>query len=67
MIRILIADDCQPVREGIRHLIMAHKDWEICAEAKDGHEAIQKTLELVPDVVVLDFFMPATNGIVVAR
>ena len=65
--RILIADDSSSVRKGIRRLIEGHKDWEICCEAKDGQEAIQKTLELGPDVAVLDFLMPVTNGIVVAR
>jgi DNA-binding NarL/FixJ family response regulator len=65
--RILIADDSKSVRTGMRRMIEGHEDWEICGEAKDGHEAIQKTVELCPDVVVLDFFMPVTNGIVVAR
>jgi DNA-binding NarL/FixJ family response regulator len=65
--RIFIADDSDPVRSGIRHLIESHEGWEICGEARDGKEAIQKTLELMPDVAVLDFFMPVTNGIVVAR
>jgi DNA-binding NarL/FixJ family response regulator len=65
--RILIADDSQSVRTGIRHIIEANEGWEICGEAKDGQEAIRKTFELSPDVVVLDFFMPVTNGIVVAR
>jgi len=65
--RILIADDSPSVRAGIRHLIEAHKGWEICCEAKDGQEAIEKAVELNPDVAVLDFFMPVTNGIVVAR
>jgi DNA-binding NarL/FixJ family response regulator len=65
--RILIADDSEPVRTGIRHLIEGHKDWEICCEAKDGQEALQKAIELAPDVAVLDFFMPVANGIVVAR
>ncbi len=65
--RILIADDSQPVRTGIRRLIEGHDGWEICGEAKDGNEAMLKAFELSPDVVVLDFFMPETNGIVVAR
>jgi DNA-binding NarL/FixJ family response regulator len=65
--RILIADDSPQVRTGIRRMIERHEDWEICGEAKDGHEALLKTYELCPDVIVLDFFMPATNGIVVAR
>ena len=64
--RILIADDSQPVRTGIRRMIEGHEGWEICGEAKDGQEAILKALELCPDVIVLDFLMPVTNGIVVA-
>ncbi len=48
-------------------MIEGHEDWEICGEAKDGREAIQMAAELSPDVAVLDFFMPETNGIVVAR
>ncbi|GAC1516869.1 MAG: hypothetical protein NVS1B11_38210 [Terriglobales bacterium] len=65
--RILIVDDSQPVREGIRNLIKGHEGWEICGEAKDGPEAIRRICELAPDVVVLDFFMPVLNGIEVAR
>ncbi len=64
---ILIADDSQSVRTGIRRMIEGHEDWKICGEAKDGREAIQMAIELSPDVAVLDFFMPETNGIVVAR
>ncbi len=65
--RILIVDDFQPVRDGIRRLIEGHEDWVICGEAKDGQEGIKKAFELAPDIVILDFFMPVTNGIVVAR
>ena len=65
--RILIADDCQPVREGIRNLIKDHEGWEICGEAIDGPDAVRKACQLVPDVIVLDFFMPVLNGIEVTR
>jgi DNA-binding NarL/FixJ family response regulator len=65
--RILIVDDCQPVRDGIRGLIQGHEGWEICGEAVDGPDAIRKACHLAPDVIVLDFFMPVLNGIEVAR
>ena len=65
--RILIVDDCQPVREGIRGLIQGHEGWEICGEAIDGPDAICKACQLTPHVIVLDFFMPVMNGIEVAR
>lgn len=62
MTRFLIADDSPPVRQGIRNLLQ-HKDWEVCGEAVDGQDAIQKTRQLAPDVIVLDFSMPRANGI----
>src|SRR5437660_12038764 len=67
MTRILIADDSQTVREGIRNLLNQHRDWEVCGEAIDGQDAIQKSGQLAPDVIVLDFCMPGVNGIEAAR
>ncbi|HKN34570.1 MAG TPA: response regulator transcription factor [Terriglobales bacterium] len=67
MTRILIADDSQTVRAGIRNLLNQHRDWEVCGEAIDGQDAIQKSRQLVPDVIVLDFCMPGVNGIEAAR
>lgn len=67
MTRILIADDSPPVRRGLRDLLRRHRDWEVCGEAVDGQDAIQKSRQLAPDVVVLDFSMPGINGIEAAR
>ena len=67
MTRILVADDSEVVRRGIRHLLGQHDGWEVCGEAADGQETIAKVRQLVPDVVVLDLAMPIMNGIEVAR
>jgi DNA-binding NarL/FixJ family response regulator len=67
MTRILVADDSEVVRRGIRHLLRQHEGWEVCGEAVDGQETVEKTRQLAPDVVVLDFAMPVMNGIEAAR
>ena|SRR5579884_2667712 len=67
MTRILIADDSPQVRNGLRSLLSNHPDWEVCGEAVDGQDALNKTKELSPDIVVLDFAMPIANGVKVAR
>ena len=67
MTRILIADDSPHVRQGIRNLLQRHSDWQVCGEASDGQDAIRKTGQLNPDVVVLDFSMPVLNGIEAAQ
>jgi two-component system, NarL family, nitrate/nitrite response regulator NarL len=51
------------MRLGIRNLLEARMGWSICAEASNGEEAIQKTAECGPDVVVLDVAMPVMNGL----
>jgi len=62
--RILIVDDHEIVREGIRTLLSrARPDWNICGEASNGEDAIQLTSEMKPDVVVLDVTMPVMSGI----
>jgi DNA-binding NarL/FixJ family response regulator len=66
-LRILIADDHDIVRRGLRPLIESEWGWEVCGEAKNGREAIDLTKELKPDVVVLDVGMPEVNGIEVTR
>jgi len=66
-IRVLLVDDHALVREGIRSLLQLHSDIDVVGEASDGREAIQKTRELDPDVVVLDISMPSMGGIEATR
>lgn len=62
-IRILIADDHEVVRKGIRALIETRSEWEICGEASTGKEAVTKAARLKPEVVVLDINMPEASGL----
>ncbi len=66
-LRILIADDHDLMRRGIKTLLESHAGWEVCGEATTGGEALTKAQELKPDVVVLDISMPEINGPEVAR
>jgi DNA-binding NarL/FixJ family response regulator len=61
--RILIADDHESVRHGIRTMLEANPGWEVCGEAVDGVDAIAKAQELKPDLIVLDFAMPRLDGL----
>ena len=65
--RILVADDHELVRRGIRVLLESHPGWEVSAEAKDGREAVERANELKPDLVLMDIGMPNLNGIDAAR
>ena len=67
MIRILIADDSTMVRRALRSLVEQDADWEVCGEAIDGGEVVQRTMETHPDLIVLDFQMPVMNGLQAAR
>jgi DNA-binding NarL/FixJ family response regulator len=67
MFRILIADDHEVARRGIRSLLEGHLGWEICGEAKDGREAVELAGKLKPDVLLLDIGMPNLNGLDAAR
>jgi len=64
--RILIADDGEEVRQVVRAIFEARTAYEICGEAGNGLEAVEKTLELKPDLVLLDVAMPMLNGVEVA-
>jgi len=66
-LRILVADDHELVRRGIRVLLENHPGWEVSAEAKDGREAVERANELKPDLVLMDIGMPNLNGIDAAR
>lgn len=61
--RILIVDDHAVVRRGVRALLESQDGWEVCGEAVNGHEAIEKVAELKPDLVVLDVSLPGLNGL----
>ena len=65
--RILIADDHEVVRAGVRGMLASEPDWEVCAEAEDGRRALALAVVLKPDLAVLDVAMPGLNGIDVAR
>lgn len=66
-LRVLLVDDHDVVRRGLRALIEAHSGWEISGEAGSGREAVEKAQKLEPDVVVLDFGIPDLCGLEVAR
>ena len=67
MTKILIADDNEWVRRGVTNILAPMTHWEVCGEARDGAEAIQKAADLRPDLILLDVSMPGLNGLDVAR
>ena len=66
-LRILVADDHHVVRTGLRTLLETERGWQVCAEAANGREAVEKAGELRPDVAVLDIGMPLLNGVEATR
>src|ERR1700749_2787399 len=66
-LRILIADDHDLMRRGIKGMLKSHPGWEICGEAHTGREAVTKAQELKPDIAILDISMPDLNGVDAAR
>ena len=65
--RILVADDHSPFRHMLRVFLELHPDWEVCGEASDGWEAVVRTTELHPDIVLMDLDMPMLNGLEATR
>jgi DNA-binding NarL/FixJ family response regulator len=66
-VRILIVDDCEPWRRAVRSILEQCKDSEVICEGSDGLEAVQKSAELQPDLVLLDIGLPNLNGMEAAR
>jgi DNA-binding NarL/FixJ family response regulator len=66
-VRILIADDHEVVRAGLRQLLLERKGWQVVGEATTGRQAAAMALETKPDVVVMDIAMPELNGLEAAR
>lgn len=67
MKKILIADDHEVVRSGLRAIIESHAGWAISGEAANGKDALERTLETRPDVAILDHSMPLMTGTEVSR
>jgi DNA-binding NarL/FixJ family response regulator len=66
-LRILIADDHEIVRRGLRALLETRPDWEVVGEAVTGRQAVEEARRLVPDVVIMDITMPEMNGLEATR
>lgn len=67
MIRILIADDHEVIRYGLRKILERQPGWQVVAETSNGKDAISKALETMPDVAILDYAMPLMNGVEATR
>src|SRR5215472_11032025 len=66
-IRILVADDVADWRLGVRSILRARPEWQVIGEARDGLEAVRRTQEMRPHIVLLDIGMPRLNGIEAAK
>jgi DNA-binding NarL/FixJ family response regulator len=66
-IQILIADDSRSFRHSLHGLLEQNHDWQVCAEAVDGADAVAKAQQCKPDIVILDFFMPGMTGVEAAQ
>ena len=67
MLRILLADDHDIVRRGLRDLLEEHPGWTVCAEASNGREAIELALAHRPHIAIIDLTMPELNGMEAIR
>jgi DNA-binding NarL/FixJ family response regulator len=66
-IRFLIADDHAMVRKMLALVVQTHPGWEVCGEAENGQEAVNKAAELMPDLIIMDMAMPVLDGMRAAR
>ena len=66
-IKVLVVDDHAMIRDGIRALLALQKDMQVVGEAIDGRDALEKTVQLSPDVVLMDIVMPVMNGLEATR
>ena len=64
---VLVVDDNEFIRHALRLLLTSEPDFDVCGEAENGREAIEKAQELRPDVIVMDLSMPVMNGIEATR
>lgn len=62
-VRVLIVDDHEITRRTIRSFLISYPEWQICGEAVDGVEAVEKAKSLRPDVILMDVSMPRMNGL----
>src|ERR1700688_1564195 len=65
--RILVVDDPPSFRRILRMLLEKNSQWEVCGEASDGWEAVKRTTELRPDIILMDLHMPRLNGLEATR
>src|SRR5437899_772633 len=66
-LKILVVDDHDIIRRGLKELLTARHGWEVCGEAKTGREAVALAEQLKPEIVVMDVSMPDLNGLEAAR
>jgi DNA-binding NarL/FixJ family response regulator len=66
-LRILIVDDQERVRRGVRLLLQTQQDWVICGEAASGRQGVEQARELRPDVILMDITMPDLDGLAATR
>src|SRR5688572_27423651 len=67
MVRLLIADDHDVVRAGLRRILEARADWSVVAEAADGRRAIAQAITSKPDIAIVDYSLPLINGVEATR